>query len=79
MSSSPCTCCTIPQSRERAYERAGWREECRLLKERLEELYGVTITDDDLRAAARRRNRLRAAQISMFELQAAEPPRDGQR
>ena len=72
MSSSPCTCCTIPQSRERAYERAGWREECRLL-------YGVTITDDDLRAAARRRNRLRAAQISMFELQAAEPPRDGQR
>lgn len=74
MSSSPCTCCTIPQSRERAYERAGWREGCRLLKERLEELYGVTITDDDLRAAARRRNRLRAAQISMFELQAAEPP-----
>ncbi len=63
----------LPQSRERAYERAGWREECRLLKERLEELYGVTITDDDLRAAARRRNRLRAAQISMFELQAAEP------
>lgn len=60
----------LPQSRERA----GWREECRLLKERLEELYGVTITDDDLRAAARRRNRLRAAQISMFELQAAEPP-----
>ncbi len=51
----------LPQSRERAYERAGWREECRLLKERLEELYGITITDDDLRAAVRRRNRLRAA------------------
>ncbi len=64
----------LPQSRDREYERAGWREECRLLKERLEELYGITITDDDLRAAVRRRNRLRAAQLSMFELQAQQPP-----
>ncbi len=64
----------LPQGRDRAYEREGWYEECCLLKERLEELYGITITDDDLRAAAARRNRLRAAQLSMFELQAAEPP-----
>lgn len=64
----------LPQGRDRAWERQGWREECRLLKERLEQLYGITITDDDLRAAVRRRNRLRAAQLSMFELQAAEPP-----
>ena len=64
----------LPQSRERAYEREGWHEECRLLKERLEELYGITITDDDLREAARRRNRLRAAQLKMFELQAQQPP-----
>ncbi len=64
----------LPQSRDREYERAGWREECRLLKERLEELYGITITDDDLRAAVRRRNRLRAAQVSMFELQVQQPP-----
>ena len=64
----------LPQSRERAYEREGWREECRLLKECLEELYGITITDDDLREAARRRNRLRAAQLKMFELQAQQPP-----
>ncbi len=64
----------LPQGRDRAYEREGWYEECRLLKGRLEELYGITITDDDLRSAAARRNRLRAAQLSMFELQAAEPP-----
>ena len=51
----------LPQGRDRAWERQGWREECRLLKERLEQLYGITITDDDLRAAARRRNCLRAA------------------
>lgn len=64
----------LPQSRERDYERAGWVEECRLLKERLEELYGISISDDDLRAAVRRQNRLRQAKLDMFELQALEPP-----
>ena len=58
---------------DRAYEREGWYEECRLLKEELEGFYGITITDDDLRAAVRRRNRLRAAQLEMFALQANQP------
>lgn len=64
----------LPQGRDRAYESDGWYEECRLLLERLEKLYGIAITDDDLRAAVARRNRLREAQLSMFELQALEPP-----
>ena len=64
----------LPQSRDRAYEREGWYRECVLLKQRLEELYGITITDDDLRDAVRRRNRLREAQLKMFELQAQRPP-----
>lgn len=64
----------LPQGRDRAYESGGWYEECRLLLERLEKLYGITITDEDLRAAVARRNRLREAQLSMFELQALEPP-----
>lgn len=64
----------LPQGHDRAYESDGWYEECRLLLERLEKLYGITITDEDLRAAAARRNRLREAQLSMFELQALEPP-----
>lgn len=64
----------LPQGRDRAYESDGWYEECRLLLERLEKLYGITITNEDLRAAAARRNRLRKAQLSMFELQALEPP-----
>ena len=63
----------LPQGRDRAYEREGWYEECRLLKEKLENFYGITITDDDLRAAVRRRNRLRAAQLDMFALQANQP------
>lgn len=64
----------LPQSRRRAYEREGWIEEVCLLKERLERLYGIEITDEDLRAAARRRNRLRRALCSMFELQQLDPP-----
>lgn len=64
----------LPQGRDRAYESDGWYEECRLLLERLEKLYSITITDDDLRAAVARRNRLREAQLSMFELQTLEPP-----
>ena len=63
----------LPQGRDRAYEREGWCEECRLLKEELEGFYGITITDDDLRAAVRRRNRLRVAQLEMFALQANQP------
>lgn len=63
----------LPQGRDRACEREGWYEECRLLKEELENFYGITITDDDLRAAVRRRNRLRAAQLEMFALQANQP------
>ena len=64
----------LPQGRDRAYERDAWYEECRLLKERLEKLYGITITDDDLRAAVRRRNRMRRAMTTLYNLQAAEPP-----
>ena len=64
----------LPQGRDRAHEREGWYEEVRLLKERLEALYGVTITDDDLREAARVRNSLRSAQLAMFDLQRRHPP-----
>ena len=64
----------LPQGRDRAYESDDWYEECGLLLKRLEKLYGITITDEDLRAAVARRNRLREAQLSMFELQALEPP-----
>lgn len=64
----------LPQGRDRAYEREAWYEEVRLLKERLEELYGIAITDDDLRAAVRRRNRMHRAMTALYNLQAAEPP-----
>lgn len=67
----------LPQGRAQAWERGGWLEECRLLKEDLERIYGITITDDDLREAARCRNRLRAAQLALFGLQERQPPAIG--
>ena len=63
----------LPQSQQRDYEADMWYEEVKLFKEALEARYGVTITDDDLREAARRRNRLRRALLSLHQAQAATP------
>ena len=64
----------LPQSQERAYANKIWCEELRLLKERLEEKFDVEITDEKLREAAAKRNRLRKALCSMYELQESCPP-----
>lgn len=64
----------LPQGRSRAHEREGWYEEVVALKEALERLYGIEITDGALRDAARLRNRLRRATLALFELQRADPP-----
>ena len=63
----------LPQGQGRHYEADAWYEEVKLLKEELEKRYGIQITDDDLRAAVRRRNRLRRALLSLYRLQAAVP------
>lgn len=67
----------LPQGRSREHEREGWYQEVVSLKEALERLYGIEITDDALREAARLRNRLRRAILALFELQRAEPPAIG--
>jgi benzoyl-CoA reductase/2-hydroxyglutaryl-CoA dehydratase subunit BcrC/BadD/HgdB len=43
------------------------------LKEKLEQMYGVTITDDNLRQAVHNRNLYRKALLDLFELQTTEP------
>lgn len=63
----------LPQGQGRAYEADAWYEEVKLLKEKFEEIYNVTITDDDLRKAAKRRNRLRRALLTIYRAQAAVP------
>lgn len=64
----------LPQSQERPYAKDIWAEEIRILIKRLEEKFGVEITEEKLRQAAHNRNRYRKAICKMFELQAACPP-----
>ena len=64
----------LPQNQERAWGREGWRQELELLKEKVEQTYGVQITDDMLRQAARNRNAFRRAIQDLYECQLEEPP-----
>lgn len=64
----------LPQSQKRAYAKDIWYEEIKLLKEKLEERYGIEITDEKLREAAHKRNELRKTQMELYALQGATPP-----
>ena len=64
----------LPQSQQRQYAKDIWYEEVKLLKEKLEEKYGIEITDQKLREAARKRNALRKKQMELYEMQGAVPP-----
>lgn len=64
----------LPQGQGRFWALDAWREELELFKDVLEERFGVRITDEDLRLAARRRNRLRRALCDLYELQTLAPP-----
>ena len=64
----------LPQSQKRAYAKEIWYQEVKLLKEKLEEKYGIEITDEKLREAARKRNELRRTQLEFYALQGATPP-----
>ena len=64
----------LPQARNRAYAGDIWYEECKLLKEELEQRFDVEITDEALREAARKRNRVRRAMMDLYNLQQNEPP-----
>ncbi len=64
----------LPQSQKRAYAKDIWYQEVKLLKEYMEERYGVEITNEKLREAARKRNELRKTQMELYTLQGAVPP-----
>lgn len=63
----------LPQGQQRAYEADAWYQDVKLFKEHLEAYYDIVITDDDLRAAVRRRNRLRQALLDLYGLQKLTP------
>lgn len=64
----------LPQSQQRAYAKDIWYEEIKLLKAKLEEKYGVEITDEKLREAARKRNEMRTHMCELYSLQGTVPP-----
>lgn len=64
----------LPQVQRRPYSKEVWYQEVKMLKERLEEKFGIEITDEALREAVKKRNSLRKAITEMYELQANVPP-----
>lgn len=67
----------LPQGQGRSYEADAWYEEVKYFKEEIERRFSVVITDDALRAAVRKRNRLRRALLDVYNLQASVPPAMG--
>ena len=63
----------LPNGQLREHEKDGWYEEVKALKEKLEQMYGIVVTDDDLRQAVHNRNLYRKALLDLFELQATDP------
>lgn len=51
-----------------------WTAELRRFKEYLEKTFDLTITDEDLRQAARQRNEERRERMALMELQKQDPP-----
>ena len=64
----------LPQGQGRSYANDIWYEEVKLLIKKLEEKFDITITDEDLRNAVHKRNRLRKALCEMYNMQATCPP-----
>ena len=64
----------LPQSTRRSYASDVWEKEGDILKEKMEELTGVTITDQMLRESAKERNEYRRKLIEMMEMQKLQPP-----
>jgi benzoyl-CoA reductase/2-hydroxyglutaryl-CoA dehydratase subunit BcrC/BadD/HgdB len=63
----------LPQGTDRPGSRRWWLEEVQLLKKRLEEHFGVTISDEKLRDAIKICNRERSALKALHELNRIKP------
>ena len=64
----------LPQGLDAPYAVEMWRSETRRLIETLENKFGVSITDEKLREASRKRNEARKARLSLMNLQKLGPP-----
>ncbi|WP_059369882.1 double-cubane-cluster-containing anaerobic reductase [Treponema endosymbiont of Eucomonympha sp.] len=64
----------LPRTQHKEAARRFWLGEIKSFKEKLEQKFGVTITDDTIRAAIKERNRERALLKQVYELSALQPP-----
>lgn len=64
----------LPQGKEVPYAKQMWYEECVRMKDTLEEKFDITITDEALRAAVKKRNYARKLICELYSLQKTEPP-----
>ncbi len=63
----------LPQGIDRPYAKDMWKQEIILLKEKLEEKFGIKISDDDVRIAVKNRNKERQIKIRLFEMNKSIP------
>lgn len=63
----------LPQGIDRSYARKLWIAEIRRFIDFVSKEFGVTITNESLRAAATQRNELRRARAALMELQRSSP------
>lgn len=64
----------LPQSNDRPADVAHWEKEILLLKARIEQEFGVIISDDALREQIRQRNRERSLCRELYGLSRLDPP-----
>jgi benzoyl-CoA reductase/2-hydroxyglutaryl-CoA dehydratase subunit BcrC/BadD/HgdB len=64
----------LPHTQRKEASRQGWLREVRSFAEKLQERFGLTITDEALRQAIRERNAERALLKELYELSTRRPP-----
>jgi benzoyl-CoA reductase/2-hydroxyglutaryl-CoA dehydratase subunit BcrC/BadD/HgdB len=64
----------LPRNQYKESSRALWLGEIKAFKEKLEHVFGVSITEEKLRRAIAERNRERALLKELYELSALNPP-----
>jgi benzoyl-CoA reductase/2-hydroxyglutaryl-CoA dehydratase subunit BcrC/BadD/HgdB len=64
----------LPRTQYKETSRTNWLGEIKAFKKKLEEKFGVVISDENLRGAIRERNRERALLKAVYELSVMQPP-----
>jgi benzoyl-CoA reductase/2-hydroxyglutaryl-CoA dehydratase subunit BcrC/BadD/HgdB len=64
----------LPRTQHKEASKKSWLGEVRAFAKKLEEKFGLTLRDEDIKQAIRERNRERALLKTLYELSTAHPP-----